>query len=236
MDAQDLRDFLLTRPLLVDGSHLFKYIQGEVSLEDIGFSYDDQRKVLQKLNINVQPGSHVAIVGEPGAGKSTILNLIFRLLNTSDGKILVDGQNLLDVTLDSFHRCMGFLRQEPLVLDDSILENVRCGDLGSSDEAVIEACKFTALHDKIAALPESYRTKIGHGGLKLSRGEQQQLAIARLVVQKPKIFLLDEPLDGIHSEQERIQAALDELTAGKTTLMVTHRYVLKFKLWGNQRT
>ena len=163
-------------------------------------------------------------MGETGGGKSTVLKLLFRFYDVQNGKILIDGQDIRDVTLESLRRHIGVVPQDPIPFNDSVIENVRYSKLGATDEEVMEACKGAAIHEKILGFTDGYNTKVGEGGVKLSGGELQRIAIARVILQNPNLVLLDEATSAVDTETEvYVQAALQKLTERRTTIAIAHR-------------
>jgi ABC-type transport system involved in Fe-S cluster assembly fused permease/ATPase subunit len=226
VDAERLLQLLQTVPTVKSGPNARPLIaeKGEVIFKDVSFSYDERKTTLNKLNFTVQPGQTVAFVGETGGGKSTTLKLLFRFYDVKDGSITIDGQDLRDVTLDSLRQELGVVPQDPSLFNQTIMENVRYARLEATDEEVIEACKAAAVHDKIISFPDQYKSKVGERGVKLSGGELQRVAIARVILKNPKIVLLDEATSAVDSSIEaQIQAAFKKLSTGRTTFVVAHR-------------
>ena len=190
----------------------------------MNFSYDGQKEVLRTFTFHAGPGQRIALVGESGGGKSTVLKLLFRFYDVTAGRIMIDDQDVRQCTLDSLRQCIGVVPQDPTLFNDTILNNVRYAKLEATDEEVIEACKAAAIHHKILTLTDGYATKVGENGHKLSGGELQRIAIARVVLKNPQIILLDEATSAVDTETEgHIQSALETLTKGRTTFVVAHR-------------
>lgn len=169
-------------------------------------------------------GQTVAVVGETGSGKSTIMKLLNRFYDVSSGDIFIDGQNVREVTLKSLRTTVGVVPQEPAIFDSTILANVAYGRLGSTTAEVHEACKAASIHDKIMSFPDGYLSKVGRRGVKLSGGERQRLAIARTILKNPSIIILDEATSALDTNTEQnIQDSLRALSHGRTTLIVAHR-------------
>ena len=226
VDAERLLQLLQTEPTVKNGPNARPLVvkQGEVTFKQVGFSYDDRKKTLQNLDFHVQPGQTVAFVGETGGGKSTTLKLLFRFYDVKEGSISIDGQDVRDVTLDSLRQELGVVPQDPSLFNQTIMENVRYARLDATDEEVIEACKAAAVHEKIMSFPDQYKSKVGERGVKLSGGELQRVAIARVILKNPKIVLLDEATSAVDSSIEaQIQAAFKKLSTGRTTFVVAHR-------------
>lgn len=222
--AESLLDILHKEPTIRDGAGLFNFSNGAVDFKDIDFSYDGKKNIVQNFNFAVKPGSKVALVGETGGGKSTILRLLYRFYDVQKGSITIDGQDIRSVTLTSLRQCMGVVPQDPSLFNVTLMENVRYAKLDATDEEVIKACEAAAIHDKIQSFTKGYATKVGEHGVKLSGGELQRIAIARVVLKSPDIVLLDEATSAVDSETEAlIQKALEKLTSGRTTFVIAHR-------------
>ncbi|KAL9028063.1 MAG: hypothetical protein Q9196_003510 [Gyalolechia fulgens] len=224
VDAEALLRLFRQEPKVKDGPNEFRLEKGAVEFKDVQFSYDGSKPIIKGLNLIVQPGQKIAFVGETGGGKSTLLKLLFRFYDATKGSLLVDGQDVRDVTAESLRRCMGVVPQDPSMFNDSVMNNVRYSKLDATDEEVMEACKAAAIHDKVLSFTDGYSTIVGEKGVKLSGGELQRLAIARAILKDPSIILLDEATSSVDTETEsRIQSALSELTKGRTTFTVAHR-------------
>jgi ABC-type transport system involved in Fe-S cluster assembly fused permease/ATPase subunit len=209
-DREDARQFVLTK--------------GEVDFKNVKFSYDGQRQVTNDVTLHVKAGQTIALVGETGGGKSTILKLLFRFYDVTGGQILIDGQDIRDVTLGSLRQNIGVVPQDPSLFNQTILENLRYAKLDATNEEIYSACKSVALHEKITSFTKGYETKVGERGVKMSGGELQRMAIARAMLMDPKILLLDEATSSVDSETEsQIQASLKKLCAGRTTFVIAHR-------------
>jgi ATP-binding cassette subfamily B protein len=199
-------------------------VRGAIAFENVTFSYDPARPVLQDISLRVEPGQTVAFVGPSGAGKTTITNLVPRFYDASSGAVLIDGIDVRDVTLASLRRDIGIVAQETYLFHDTIATNLRYGKLDASDEELIAAAKAASIHDFIASLPSGYQTMVGERGHKLSGGERQRLAIARVLLKDPRILILDEATSSLDSHNEAmIQSALEELMRGRTSLVIAHR-------------
>ena len=198
--------------------------RGRIALEGVSFSYDGERQALSNVSLKVEPGETAALVGPSGAGKSTVINLIPRLFDVADGTVLIDGQDVRSVTLESLRRNMALVSQDIVLFDDSVAANIAFGRLGASREEIIEAAKSAAAHEFIMALPNGYDTHVGERGQTLSGGERQRVAIARAILRDAPILLLDEATSALDAESERIvQEALARLKTGRTTLVIAHR-------------
>ncbi|MEJ1158251.1 ABCB family ABC transporter ATP-binding protein/permease [Prosthecomicrobium sp. N25] len=206
------------------GAPALKVSAGTVRFEDVHFHYDADRKILKGVSFEVPAGRTVAIVGPSGAGKSTISRLLFRFYDASSGRILIDGQDIRDVTQASLRRQIGMVPQDTVLFNDTIAYNVRYGRPDASDEEVREAARMAQISDFIARLPKGFDTEVGERGLKLSGGEKQRVAIARTILKAPPILMLDEATSALDTHTEReIQAALDQVSKNRTTLVIAHR-------------
>ena len=199
--------------------------KSNIKFENVEFKYlSTKSKALHDVNLNIQGGSMTAFVGHSGAGKSTIINLLPRFYDPQDGKILIDGQNIKDVTLQSLRGNISLVSQDVILFDGTIKKNISYADETSSDEDIVKACKFAAAHEFISQMPEGYNTLIGENGVKLSGGQKQRISIARAVLKKSPIILLDEATSALDSESEEVvQNAIMNLTKNKTTLVIAHR-------------
>ena len=206
-----------------DAKHL-DTIRGEVKFENVRFGYEKDRTALSGINMNIAAGSTVALVGPSGAGKSTVLNLIPRFYDSDEGQILVDGENLRDVTVSSLRANIALVSQDITLFDDSVRSNIAYGKLDASDDEIIAAATAAEAHEFITGLVSGYDTHVGGRGLKLSGGQRQRIAIARAMLKNAPILLLDEATSALDTETERqVQSALENLTEGRTTIVIAHR-------------
>ena len=224
MDAEELLALFKTKRTVEDGPNELSVQGGHVEFEKVGFSYDGKKEIITNLSFEGNPGKTVALVGETGAGKTTILKLLFRFYDTTEGSITIDGQDIRNVTLSSVREQIGVVPQDPTLFNDTVKANVRFARLAATDDEVIAACKAAAIHDKILTFTNGYETKVGEHGVKLSGGELQRVAIARAILKNPNIILLDEATSSVDSETEaKIQEGLKQLCQGRTTFVVAHR-------------
>ena len=199
-------------------------IVGAVRFENVWFEYEPGQPVLKGIELDVQPGQMIALVGFSGSGKTTMASLLLRHYDPTSGRITIDGQDIRDVQLLSYRRQVGVVAQESILFNTTIRENIRYGRLDASDEDVEAAAEAAAIHDAIMALPQQYDTKIGEDGITLSVGEKQRMAIARALIADPRILILDEATSSLDSQTESLlQTALDNLMAGRTSFVVAHR-------------
>ncbi|MGJ5081155.1 ABCB family ABC transporter ATP-binding protein/permease [Bradyrhizobium sp. HKCCYLS3013] len=197
---------------------------GNVRFEDVRFAYEPERPILQGLSFEVPAGKTVAIVGPSGAGKSTISRLLFRLYDVSGGRILIDGQDIRDVTQVSLRAQIGMVPQDTVLFNDTIRYNIRYGRWDADDAAVEEAARLAQIDGLIRMAPKGYETQVGERGLKLSGGEKQRVAIARTILKGPPILVLDEATSALDSHTEHeIQEALDGVSRNRTSLVIAHR-------------
>ena len=198
--------------------------EGNVRLEGAFFTYDGVKAALDGVALDVPGGKTVALVGPSGAGKTTILNLLPRFYDVTDGRVLVDGQDVRDVSLASLRAKISLVSQEIMLFDDSIRANIAYGRFGATDEEIEVAARMAAAHEFIMALPEGYDTVVGERGLNLSGGQRQRLAIARAMLKNAPLLLLDEATSALDTESERqVQQALELLMKGRTTIVIAHR-------------
>src|SRR4051812_11155691 len=212
----EVKDSAGAKPLIVTA--------GNVRFDDVRFSYDPERQILKGLSFEVPAGKTVAIVGPSGAGKSTISRLLFRLYDVSGGHILIDGQDIRNVTQASLRASIGMVPQDTVLFNDTIRYNIRYGRWDASDAEVEAAAQMAQIDGFIRMSPKGYETEVGERGLKLSGGEKQRVAIARTVLKGPPILVLDEATSALDSHTEReIQDALEKVSRNRTSLVIAHR-------------
>ncbi|KAK8194465.1 putative ABC transporter, partial [Phyllosticta paracitricarpa] len=198
--------------------------EARVEFQNVSYAYDERKSAIKDISFAAEPGQTIALVGETGSGKSTTLKLLMRFYDVSSGSIQIDGQDIRHVKLDSLRESMGVVPQDPSMFNLSIMENIRYARLDATDEEIYDACRAAAVHDKIMTFPDKYRSKVGERGVKLSGGELQRIAIARVLIKSPQIVLLDEATSAVDSETEvQIQEAFQRLSRGRTTFVVAHR-------------
>ena len=202
-----------------------KVKEGEIAFEDVTFEYpDDHNRVLRHLNLRIRPGENLALVGPSGGGKTTICNLIPRFYDVTDGRILVDGQDVRKVTLESLRGAIGIVQQDVYLFSGTVRENLAYGKPGATDAEIAEAARLAGADEFIRKLPDGYDSYIGERGVKLSGGQKQRISIARVFLKNPKILLLDEATSALDNESEAlIGRSLEKLAQGRTTLTIAHR-------------
>jgi ABC-type multidrug transport system fused ATPase/permease subunit len=197
---------------------------GKVEWKDIAFAYRSEAPVFTKLSMLVEPGEHVALVGPSGVGKSTLMKLLFRYYDVEAGAIEMDGYDIRDLPLSTLRDQIGFVQQEPFLFNGTVRPNLTYGDLSASHEQVEAVARAAQAHEFIQALPEGYDTWIGERGVKLSVGQKQRMAIARVLLKDPPIVVMDEATSNIDTETEvDIRIAMNELMRGRTMFIIAHR-------------
>ncbi len=200
-------------------------VKGEITFRHVSFEYpDDHTPVLEDINLTIHAGEKVALVGPSGGGKTTMCNLIPRFYDTTEGEILLDGQDIRHVTLESLRNSVGVVQQDVYLFSGSVYENIAYGKPGASREEVIAAAKMAGAHGFIEELKDGYDTYVGERGVKLSGGQKQRISIARVMLKAPKVVLLDEATAALDNESEHlVSESLDKLAEGRTTLTIAHR-------------
>ncbi|MFP6777482.1 MAG: ATP-binding cassette domain-containing protein, partial [Alphaproteobacteria bacterium] len=197
---------------------------GEIKFDNVRFSYDARRNILDNVSFVVPPGQTVAIVGASGAGKSTVSRILFRFYDIEDGSVRIDGQDISEVEQQSLRAAIGIVPQDTVMFNDSIFYNIAYGNPGASRAEIEEAARLAHIHEFIHALPDGYETQVGERGLKLSGGEKQRVAIARTILKNPRIMLFDEATSALDSGTEKeIQDNLKEVSRDRSTLVIAHR-------------
>lgn len=199
-------------------------VQGNIAFENVHFAYDQNKPVLRGIDLKIEAGEVVAIVGTNGAGKSTLVNLVPRFYDPTEGAIFIDGHNLQDLSLDSLRTQVGTVIQESVLFAGSITHNITCGRSDFTREQILEASQIANADEFIRKMPDGYDTEIGERGIKLSGGQRQRIAIARAMLRNPKILILDEFTSGIDTESENlITEAIERIMRGRTCLVIAHR-------------
>lgn len=224
--AERIFEILDTEPSIADGAGAAQMpeIEGKVVFDHVDFSYDDKVKVLDDVSFTIQPGETIALVGPTGAGKTTIVNLISRFYEVTDGAVRIDGRDVREVTLESLRKQMGVMTQDNFLFSGTIRENIRYGRLDATDEEIEAAARAVNAHDFIMKLEKGYDTELSERGGGLSAGQKQLLAFARTMVSDPKILILDEATSSIDTKTELlVQAGIEHLLAGRTSFVIAHR-------------
>ncbi|MGI9505379.1 MAG: ABCB family ABC transporter ATP-binding protein/permease, partial [Geminicoccaceae bacterium] len=225
-DLETLASLLAKKPEIADrpDATALSLEGGEVRFNSVGFGYDPRRPILRDVDFTIPAGQSLAVVGSSGAGKSTIVRLLFRFYDVDSGGITIDGQDMRDLTQHSLRSAIGLVPQDTVLFNDTIRTNIAYGQPGADHGSIEQAARAAQIHDFVATLPDGYDTLVGERGLKLSGGEKQRVAIARMVLKNPPILILDEATSALDSlTEQQIQTALRALATGRTTLMIAHR-------------
>jgi ATP-binding cassette subfamily B protein len=215
-EKPEINDREGAKPLVVD--------DGEVRFEHVGFRYTPEREILRDVDFTISPGQKVAVVGQSGAGKSTLSRLLFRFYDVNEGRVLINGQDVRDVTQLSLRQAIGIVPQDTVLFNDSLYYNIAYAKPDATREEVIRAAELAHIDHFIQSLPDGYETIVGERGLKLSGGEKQRVAIARTILKNPKILVFDEATSSLDSASEQtILEALHEVAENHTTLVIAHR-------------
>jgi ATP-binding cassette subfamily B protein len=197
---------------------------GRIEFRDVHFAYDPKRAILKGVDLAVEPGQTLAIVGPSGSGKSTIGRLLFRFYDVSAGAVLIDGQDIRDVSQNSLHNAIGVVPQDTVLFNDTIYYNIAYGRDAATRAEIEQAAKAAQIHDFVQSLPNGYDTMVGERGLKLSGGEKQRVGIARSLLKNPPILLLDEATSALDTQTEHeIQESLIQMGQGRTVMIIAHR-------------
>lgn len=220
-------EILEEEPKIIDNENkiLFQYFSDNITFENVDFKYkDSDEKILKNINFTVKKGETMAFVGNSGGGKSTLVNLIPRFFDVSNGAIKIDGVNIKDYDVKSLRKNIGIVPQETFLFSGTILQNIKYGKRDATFEEIKEAAKKANAHEFIKKLEDGYNTEIGERGVKLSGGQKQRIAIARAILENPQILILDEATSALDNESEKlVQDALEKLMENKTTFVIAHR-------------
>lgn len=225
-DAEEMTIMLGTEPEIQNSPNAKKLIvmNAKIDFNKVDFNYHETRKIISNLNLTINPNQKVALVGSSGSGKTTIIKLLLRMHDLTNGQILIDDQPINTVTMESLWQNISLVPQDPILFHRTLMENIRYGKPDATDEQVIEASKLAHCHDFITELSDKYNTYVGERGIKLSGGERQRVAIARAILRNAPILILDEATSSLDSESEAlIQDALNSLMKNKTVIVVAHR-------------
>ncbi len=207
-----------------EGAQPIPPIQGRVTFDHVSFTYDHEKMILKNVSFDIPAGKTIALVGPTGAGKSTVVNLISRFYDVTDGRVLIDGHDVRDMQLTSMRKQMSVMMQDSFIFSGTIMDNIRYGRLDATDEEVIQAAKTVSAHDFIMRMPKGYMTEVNERGSSLSQGQRQLISFARALLNNPKILILDEATSSIDTHTEMlIQKALDVLLKGRTSFVIAHR-------------
>jgi ATP-binding cassette subfamily B protein len=222
-----MMEILEVQPHIQDSANAIDlaHVHGAIEFKKVGFKYrEDHEYVLKDISLSIKAGEYVALVGSSGVGKTTLCSLIPRFYEVGEGSILLDGTNIKDIRLKSLRRNIGVVQQDVYLFGDTVLENIRYGNLHASREEIIEAARKANAHDFIMGLPDGYETDIGQRGVKLSGGQKQRLSIARVFLKNPPIIIFDEATSALDNESEKaVQESLEKLTDNRTMLVIAHR-------------
>lgn len=220
-----INEFLKYKPEIVNNNENLSEIKGNIEFKNVTFTYDDTNiTALKNISFKLKQGETLAILGNTGAGKSTIINLIARLYDVEKGEILIDGINIKNVNLNNLRQSIGFVPQDAFLFSDTIKNNIKFGDINASDETIEQAAKNAYIHHNIVEFNNEYNTYVGERGVTLSGGQKQRISIARAIIKNPKILIFDDCLSAVDTETEEIILNnLYKVSKNKTTIIVTHR-------------
>ena len=219
-------ELMRTEPTMQDApdARMLSKVEGRIDVDHVSFAYQDDLAVLHDVDLHIQPGETVAVVGPSGGGKSTLCQLIPRFYDVSKGAIRIDGNDVRDVTQESLRQNVGVLQQDVFLFAASILENIRYGRPGATEEEVAEAAKLAEIYDDIVAMPDGFNTYVGERGTLLSGGQKQRISIARIFLKNPPVLILDEATSALDSVTEaKLQETFEKLSQGRTTIIIAHR-------------
>lgn len=224
--ATRLYTLLDEKPQIIDKPNALEIldVKGDIEFANVNFSYVEGKDALKSINFKIPAGKTVALVGHSGGGKSTIMNMILRFYDPQNGQVKLDGHDIRDLTVKSLRSSMSVVNQEVMLFDDTVLENIRYGKEGATEEQIIRAAKLAEADEFISELPEKYHTKVGQNGIRLSGGQRQRIAIARAILYDAPILLLDEATSALDPISEKlIKDALAKLMKNRTSLVIAHR-------------
>ncbi|KAJ5117705.1 hypothetical protein N7448_011337 [Penicillium atrosanguineum] len=226
IDSERASGILQTQPAVVDSPQAtpLAACRGDITFEDATFSYGERKPALNRVSFNCQAGKVTALVGESGAGKSTLFRLLFRFYELDDGFLCIDGHDVRGLTIKSVRKHIGVVPQDTILLNDTIMNNVRYADPSATNKQVYAACRAASIHDQILAFPDGYETEVGERGLRLSGGERQRVALACMILKNPTVILLDEATASLDTNtEENIQKSIASLFVGRTRIVIAHR-------------
>lgn len=225
-DAKELTEILDREEEIKDPEfpEQSKIKKGKIEFKDLTFNYENRDDIFDKFNLEIEEGESIGLVGESGSGKSSLTKLLLRFIDPKNGVILIDGQNIKNITQEDLRRNISFVPQESILFHRTLAENIAYSNPTASQKEIEDAAKKANLHSSIQELPEKYNTYVGERGVKLSGGERQRVTIARAILKKAPIIIFDEATSSLDSKSEKlIQDAMDNLTKGKTTIVIAHR-------------